>query len=65
MSVQSEELRGVPGGLPAERIEGLGIRTTVGDHDGARDGNNQQVSQQQQQMKDEGKQQQQQQQQQQ
>jgi transglutaminase-like putative cysteine protease len=62
VSVQSEELRGVPGGLPAERIEGLGIRTTVGDHDGARDGNNQQVSQQQQQMKDGGSQQQQQQQ---
>ena len=51
--VHSEELGGVPGGLPAERIEGLGIRTTGGEN-GNRfvDHASQQVSQQQQQARD-------------
>jgi transglutaminase-like putative cysteine protease len=52
VAVHSEELGGVPGGLPAERIEALGIRTLVGNDESSRDPNNQQVSQQQQQHKD-------------
>lgn len=51
VSVQSEELPHVPGGLPAERIEGLGIRTVFGENGASRDANNQQISQQQQQSK--------------
>jgi transglutaminase-like putative cysteine protease len=49
--VQSEQLPGVPGGLPAERIEGLGIRTLPGENEASGDANNQQVAQQQQQSK--------------
>lgn len=49
IAVQSEELNGVPGGLPAERIEGIGIRTMYGQNGSAYDSSNQEVSQQQQQ----------------
>jgi transglutaminase-like putative cysteine protease len=52
VAVHSEELGGVPSGLPAERIEALGIRTMVGNDQTPRDPNNQQVSQQQQQHRD-------------
>lgn len=59
--VQSEELRNVPSGLPAERIEGLGIRTMLGENSSLRDNSSQQISQQQQQSKNAAAQQQQQQ----
>jgi transglutaminase-like putative cysteine protease len=51
VAVQSEELAGVPGGLPAERIEALGIRTLPGENESSVDASNQQVAQQQQQSK--------------
>jgi hypothetical protein len=51
IAVQSDELPGVPGGLPAERIEALGVRTFLGENGSDRDPNNQQVAQQQQQSK--------------
>jgi transglutaminase-like putative cysteine protease len=62
VAVHSEELHGVPGGLPAERIEGLGIRTLAGEHERRLDPTNQQMSQQQQQVREAEQQQQQQQQ---
>ena len=50
--VNTEELRGVPSGLPAERIEGLGVRTFAGENGRGADQQSQMVSQQQQQSRD-------------
>ena len=50
--VGTEQLPNVPSGLPAERIEGLGIRTVSGETIHSSDHANQQIAQQQQQSKD-------------
>ena len=52
VQVHTEQMKQVPGGLPAERFEGLGIRTVSGENIRVSDPASQQIAQQQQQSRD-------------